>query len=134
MTKNVWQCDFLLVLLVYCQCEAEMGFLFRQCSLQVSFVTFVLVFPFPYIHVCIIELERALVVSVFSNLVELWESLFSTLYICSFGNLVWFKVILVICSQLPCGFCSVLWSHSTTASHTPLICTFRCSLFHPVFL
>lgn len=48
-----------------------MGLLLRQCSLQVSFVTFVLVFPFSYIHVCIIELEKALVVSIFSHLVEL---------------------------------------------------------------
>lgn len=122
------------MLLVYCQCEAEMGFLFRQCSLQVSFITFVLVFPFSYIHVCIIELEKALVVSIFSNLVELWGGLSPTLYICSFGNLVWFIVILVICSQPPCGFCSVLQSHSTRASCILLICTFRCSLFHPVFL
>lgn len=54
--------------------KAEMSFIFRQCILQVSFVKTFLVFPLS--HTCVhnsVE-EKSLVVSIFSNSVELWKS------------------------------------------------------------
>lgn len=58
--------------------KAKMSFIFGQCILQVSFVKTFLVFPLS--QTCMHNSEKkksCFVVSIFSNLVELWKSLSS---------------------------------------------------------